>query len=233
MRLLLIAAGALPLALSSFVSNAHADTFRVEIQNISRSLVLTPPLVAVHTQPVSAFALGSQASPGLEALAENGDASLLATELGETGNNTILGSAANTTPITPGEVSSYEIEVNSPRRRGRFFKKQFLTAASMILPSNDGFIALSNMVLPLRRNRTVIARLAVYDSGTEVNDELCSSIPGPNFAECNGPGGGAAVEGNEEGYIHPHAGILGIGDFSSTVHAWGNPVAVVKVTRIN
>ena len=28
-----------------------------------------------------------------------------------------------------------------------------------------------------------------YDSGSEVNDELCASIPGPDFEECGGPWG--------------------------------------------
>ncbi|MGH8760210.1 MAG: hypothetical protein ACREVW_11970, partial [Burkholderiales bacterium] len=67
--------------------------------------------------------------------------------------------------------------------------------------------------------------------GSERNDELCASIPGPEFAECGGPGGGGKPEGDEEGYVHIHAGIHGIGDLPPEVRDWRNPVARIVVRR--
>ena len=71
-----------------------------------------------------------------------------------------------------------------------------------------------------------------YDAGSEVNDELCLSIPGPFFVECGGPGGGGAP-GNGEGYVHIHAGMHGIADLDASERDWRNPVAWVSVEAVN
>jgi hypothetical protein len=67
-----------------------------------------------------------------------------------------------------------------------------------------------------------------YDAGSEVNDELCASIPGP---DCGGAGAGSPV-GGEEGYVHVHTGIHGIGDLDPSERDWRNPVAMITVTRV-
>ena len=66
-----------------------------------------------------------------------------------------------------------------------------------------------------------------YDAGSEMNDELCVNIPGPR---CGGDGEFKALSG--EGYVHISPGIQGIGDLSSAVYDWRNPVAVVTIQRI-
>lgn len=63
-------------------------------------------------------------------------------------------------------------------------------------------------------------------------EELCASIPGPFFTECGGPGGGAVVVRGEEGYVHIHAGIHGIGDMNAAMRDWRNPVAMITIRRI-
>jgi hypothetical protein len=65
--------------------------------------------------------------------------------------------------------------------------------------------------------------LKAHDAGTEMNDEVCASIPGP---QCGGEGFNA--EGGE-GLVAPHAGIHGEGELSRMLYNWGEPVAKVTV----
>lgn len=69
--------------------------------------------------------------------------------------------------------------------------------------------------------------------GSERSDELYASIPGPDFFECGGPGGGAQVEGGEEGFVHVHSGIHGVGDLEPAERDWRNPVACISITRVS
>ena len=77
-----------------------------------------------------------------------------------------------------------------------------------------------------RGNKTATAVSPVYDAGSEINDELCISIPGP---VC----GGAAISPEDgEGYVHIHAGIHGIGDLAPATYDWRNPAARISVVRV-
>jgi hypothetical protein len=106
-----------------------------------------------------------------------------------------------------------------------------LSVAAMLIPTNDGFFALNGVRGPAG-SATLTFVSPAYDAGSERNDELCASIPGPNFAECGGPGGGGQPAGGEEGYVHIHAGIHGIGDLDAAQRDWRNPVAQITVRRI-
>jgi hypothetical protein len=99
--------------------------------------------------------------------------------------------------------------------------------AAMLVPTNDGFFAVNGKPGP-RGNMTVVYYSPGYDAGTEVNDELCASIPGPFYMECGGPGGGGDAGGGE-GYVHIHPGIHGIGDFMASARDWRNPVARISI----
>jgi len=92
------------------------------------------------------------------------------------------------------------------------------------------FFALNGAEGP-RGDATLTLYSPAYDAGGERNDELCASIPGPFFAECGGPGGGAKVGGGE-GYVHIHAGIHGIGDLIPAMRDWRNPVAQITIRRV-
>ena len=60
-----------------------------------------------------------------------------------------------------------------------------VSLASKLVPTNDGFVALKAARGPLRiRTRTFFS--PGFDAGTELNDELCASIPSP---DCGGNGG--------------------------------------------
>ena len=117
--------------------------------------------------------------------------------------------------IDPGE--SVTVVISGSRYRNR------LSLAGMLLPSNDSFVAIDSLFLP----RYQADELALaYDAGSETNDELCISIPGPH---CEGA---PFSEGLAEGFVHISRGISGEGDLAASDYDWRNPVARVSVRRI-
>ncbi|MEP6993284.1 MAG: spondin domain-containing protein [Acidobacteriota bacterium] len=195
--------------------------FEVTITNLTRDQQFTPILVASHKKGVQLFELGSPASPELETLAEEGDTApleaLLAAmpEVKEVKNSGAL--------LDPGQSVTLTLQAG-----GAF---DHVSVAAMLIPTNDGFFALNGVEGPDAKE-TVMRFSPAYDAGTEANDELCASIPGPFFEECGGPGGGADVGGGE-GYVHIHAGIHGIGDLHASERDWRNPVARITIHRVN
>ena len=69
-----------------------------------------------------------------------------------------------------------------------------------------------------------------FDAGSEPNDELCKNIPGPT---CDGMGLSPGDNDGDEGYVHIHRGMHGIGDLAADVYDWRNPVAKITVTRVS
>ncbi len=100
-----------------------------------------------------------------------------------------------------------------------------ISFASMILPTNDGFVALNSK--RIRPYGTTTTFLPAYDAGTELNDEDCANIPGP--LPCGGGEGYNMDPG--EGFVYPHPGTHGDGGFSAEDFSWADPVAMVT-TRI-
>jgi len=201
---------------SSVASADKSRTYMVTITNLTNSINFTPILVASHNKKVSIFETGTAASPELTAIAEGGNTVPLATAL----NNNDYVNEVHTTAglLGPGMSVSVEIKTQGDEKR--------ISVASMMLPTNDGFIGLSNIKAPKKGSKTYYS--PGYDAGTELNDELCSSIPGPT---CRGAG--PSPEEGGEGYIHINRGIHGIADLDASVYDWRNPVAKITITRKN
>jgi len=199
----------------------EAGRFEVTITNLTRGQQFTPILVARHKSNVKLFELGKPAGTELAILAEEGDTAPLAAVLSALpGTGQVVTGSGLT---NPGASTTLIVE----GRRGF----GFLSVAAMLIPTNDGFFALNGAALP-RGSDTLTLTAPAYDAGSERNDELCVSIPGPFFAECGGSGGGAAPAGGEEGYVHIHAGIHGIGNLPAATRDWRNPVALITVRRM-
>lgn len=215
---------ALGIALAGGLGNslpANAGDFEVTITNLTRGQQFTPVLVASHKAGVKLFELGQPASPELATLAEEGNTVPLASLL--TAMPEVLEVTNSSGLLNPGASVTLKVKT-----RGAF---NHLSVASMLIPTNDGFFALNGVKGP--RFQAVATHTSVaYDAGSERNDELCASIPGPSFAECGGPGGGGAPTGGEEGYVHVHAGIHGIGDLNTAERDWRNPVARIVIRRV-
>jgi hypothetical protein len=171
---------------------------------------------------VKLFDLGQPASNELATVAEEGNTAPLSALLSATG---LVGDIATSGDLTnPGASTTLTV-----RTGGGF---DHISIAAMLIPTNDGFFAINGIEGP-EGSHTLVLSSPAYDSGSERNDELCASIPGPAFAECGGPGGGGAPVGGEEGYVHIHAGIHGIGNLNAAMRDWRNPVAKITVRRIH
>ena len=204
------------LGLSPGLASAGEHLYRVTLTNVTPGQYLTPALVfSHHRKTMPFFATGQPASADLEQLAEGGNTMPLLNTLVATGALTDHVSVGGL--IAPGESASVELMAHERDRIG---------LGAMMLPTNDGFVAAFGLGLPKGHHR-VSQTLAAMDAGTEVNDESCTSIPGPP------PCGGEPVSvAGGEGYVHVHGGIHGIGDLMPSGSDWRNPVARVTVERI-
>lgn len=212
---------ALTAALSgALISTASADNHRhfeydVTVTNLTYGINLTPVLVTSHNKNVSLYELGEPASDALEALAEGGATDPLATEL--INNARVADVQTSEGLLAPG--ASVTVRVKAKRGANR------ISLASMMLPTNDGFIALDSVPVPRRGVATHYS--PGYDAGTEVNNELCASIPGPT---CGGEGV-SSTDG--EGYVHINRGTHGIGDLAADQYDWRGSVAKITIERVH
>lgn len=195
----------------------EARTYAVTITNITAGQVFTPVLVATHTSDASFFQLGDAPSPELADLAEGGATGGLQMLLDSLPEYVMDTNTSGATPdgnplIDPGESVTIYITGNRDYNR--------LSLAGMLLPTNDSFVAINSMPLP---RKYAGAMALAYDAGSEVNDELCANIPGP---QC---GGTPFSEGLAEGFVHISRGISGEGDLYASDYDWRNPVARVTV----
>ena len=201
---------------ASLTAYAQDAKYAVTITNLTAGQILTPILVVSHKNGAEFMELGHAASDELSRLAEGGDTQPLQDALSATGD--VL-DAANSDPVPPGHSVTVEVAT-----KGNY---NHISLASMLIPTNDAFIAIENYRGPKKKNNPHELMAIAYDAGTEVNDQLCAHIPGP---DCGGEGYNAA---DGEGYIHVHSGIHDLGDLTSSARDWNNPVAKIVVERIN
>ena len=157
-----------------------------------------------------------EAAPAfLESLAEDGSNDATSTAFqGTTGAlfDDNLASAAG--PICPGETATATFEVNEDQSGPLYF-----SYASMILPSNDAFVANGNPEAHTILNAGgsvqqldfTVAGSAVLDAGTEVNNEDV----GVAFLNQGSPNEGAA----ENGVVLTHPGFDAGGTILSATNA--------------
>ena len=215
---LLAASGAMLLGAAGAASAAE---YKVTVTNLTRGQQFTPILVATHQAGVRLFELGRPASSQLKTLAEEGNVGPMTTLL--LGNPHVRDVVNSGMLLNPGQSVTQRVSTH-----GRFDN---VSVAAMLIPTNDGFFAVNDLEGP-NGQETITVFSPAYDAGTERNDELCASIPGPNFMECGGPGGGGAPGGGE-GYVHIHAGIHGIGNLHPDIRDWRNPVAKITIHRVS
>ena len=217
MRYTLTAAAVSGLFMTSTAATADGSaTYHVTITNITNSINFTPILLASHRKGVSLYELGSTASNELTAIAEGGDIAPLSAVLQDDPRVADVQDSGDL--LGPGESVTVTLSATHGAHN--------ISMASMMLPTNDGFIALNSVKAP--RHGTVTYYSPGYDAGTEPNDELCISIPGPT---CGGEGPSPGAGG--EGYVHINRGIHGIGDLAPDVYDWRNPVARITISRVN
>jgi hypothetical protein len=206
---------------ASQVAAGGKDDYHVTITNLTHSINFTPILVASHRRPVSIFELGAPASDELSAIAEGGDVGPMTTMLNH--DHDVVDVQASAGLLGPGE--SVTVIVSGDHG------VKYISVASMMLPTNDGFIGLNSAEVSKRGDMVFYS--PAYDAGSEANDELCANIPGPH-CKGSGPSPTSGDEPNtgDETYVHIHRGTHGIGDLAADIYDWRNPVARISVTRI-
>lgn len=189
--------------------------YRVTVTNITRGQILSPAVVVSHSGQINLFSLGSPASPGLAAVAEDANNGPLVAAL--SGNPRVKEVKVMGGPIPPGNSASMTIA--GARGRGQ------ISVVAMLVTTNDAFYALNGVSAPREGSTSQFS--VAYDAGSERNNEDCDFIPGP-------PCGNAGVRDTvgAEGFVHVHAGIHGIADLKPDMHDWRNPVALIAITRL-
>lgn len=205
------------LCAASVQASDNKGMYAVTVTNLTRGETFTPIMVATHTEGTHVFTLGEPASDALAALAEGGDFEPLSAML--TGSGAAYDIATNGALLAPGASTTIMVKMS------RDF--DHLTVTSMMIPSNDAFIAVNGIKGPRNQHRPSTVMSPAYDAGSEPNDELCANIPGP---VCGGEGGSPHASG--EGYVHIHAGIQGVGNLHSADYDWRNPTAKIVIQRI-
>jgi hypothetical protein len=115
---------------------------------------------------------------------------------------------------------------------------KFLSFASMLICTNDGFTGVDSLRLPKDVGDAVIVRSAGYDAGTErITEDFADIVPpcqGLVGVSSGEPGTGTSNPALAEGgVIHHHSGIVGGADLLPAVHGWTDPVAEITVERVS
>lgn len=233
----LVAVSTVLLATISAASAGHAVAqYEVTITNLTHGQPLTPPLLATHRAGTGIFAVGHPASFGLKEIAENGN---LAPLIGALGSDPLVSdTAVGGAPLVPaglpgsgmfGDSLTLEIAASHGAK--------YLSFASMLICTNDGFTGLNSLRLPRHVGGVVSVTSNAYDSGTEINTEdfadivpPCQGLVGVSSGE---PGAGESNPAlAENGVIHHHGGIVGAADLVPAIHGWHDPVARITVERV-
>ncbi|MCB1896734.1 MAG: spondin domain-containing protein [Zoogloeaceae bacterium] len=228
-------------ALTALLSPAAASAADLEITitNLSGGIHFTPLLVAAHPSAVHLFRAGEPASAALQAMAEGGDIAGLENEVSAAGGQFVADPAGGIL----GPASSSGVALLSTAAGNTH-----LSITAMLLPTNDGFVALDGWEIPTQAGSYTLT-LNAYDAGTEANTELMnpgaggapgvSGIPGDPSGRAGSGGSGvvaSAPNDAEANVVHVHRGQLGdtdagggLSDLDSRSHRWLNPVARVTV----
>ena len=200
-------------------------TYEVTIQNLTQNQVITPPVVVSHSGAMSLFTVGQPVIPELATLAEEGNPGPLVGLLPTL--DAVFDFAVGPGPIPPSQSMTLQVMSQPGFRR--------ISAVGMLASTNDAFFAISGVQVPLpptlffflpfERSRTLNA--PAYDAGSEADSELCAFIPGP---PC---GNNVHDPADAEGFVHISNGIHGIGDLPADSYDWHNPVARVRITRMD
>ena len=220
---------------------------RVTFKNTSApgGTALTPLFVGFHDDNFDLYNLGQASSPGLEALAEDGNNSIVAAEVvasdADAQTTNVVGDRG---PVGAGETASTIIDVDA-------MSNAYASFATMILPSNDAFVGTANALLLFNADGEFIGEststftgASVRDAGTEVNTERDAAFinqTGPNTGETeNGvvtihPGFNGS-QGNPGGEQIILGGTNAFGEFIDPVAADfsipGTPVAEVHINTV-
>lgn len=225
------------LLLGSLAFAQMGETISVTITNASPQPI-SPPILISHTLAYQPVVPGNEAAPELWLLAEDGDASELATLARVAPGVHEVTMAPG--PLAPGESVTLEIGVTDDAH--------YLTLLGMLVVTNDAFVfwgsdwrsaaSMDGMGgsdmqdtgmgddMSMGMTPAIYDGVTrVYDAGSEADTESCEHIPGP---PCGNPG--VRVTDGAEGVIQLDGGVLGVGDLDPAELDWRNPALTVVVS---
>jgi len=214
-------------------SAVKTATYEITVTNITPGQPITPPLLVTHAKDSGFFSVGDEASEQLRQLAENGNAEPLIQSI--TGKADVFDIVQGEAPLVPandpGQTGLSHSETFTVTASGH---QRYLSFASMLVCTNDGFAGIDSVRLPYYIEKTVYAK--AYDARTEMNTEdFADMVPpcqGAIGVTSDDEGTGASDPSiSEDGIIIPHVGIVGGVDLTS-VHAWNNPAVKIDIVRV-
>ncbi len=230
------------LAILSMVSilivpvTAKADdgkTYKVTISNLTPGQPFTPPVLVTHSDKTGIFTVGEATSSDIQEIAENGNSVPLMATLGVDVevHEVVAGGVPLVPANNPGGTMFDSSATFMITTKG---KAKFLSFASMLICTNDGFTGLDSIKLP-KKKMTVFS--VAYDARTEMNTEDFADMVPPCQELIGGmpPVGGTGMTNPllaEDGIIIPHVGIIGGDDLLPAVHGWGDPVAKIVIEKM-
>lgn len=203
-------------------------TFDVTVTNLTNAQPLSPVAVIAHRDAYAVFDVGAPASPGLEELAEGGDNTTVLAEADA--DAAVLGSASGGGPIGPAGSETVSITVLESE-----LPDLLVSISSMLVNTNDAITGANGVAVgALAAGDSVELYTIAYDAGTEANTELATSIPGP----AGGGEGFNAMRDDRADRVAMHSGVVSQDDGLATSdltfqHRFDNPVAAVRIERIN
>ena len=200
-------------------------TYNVTIENLTDGQPFTPPVIVAHSSAMDVFEMGEAASAELSALAENGNNDPLVGVV--SGASAVVAYTTGDGPIMPGASATLTILAPSGN---------YLSAAFMLICTNDGFSGLDSVMLPASGSTTVDAM--AYDAGSETNTEDFADIVPPcqdiiGVSSDDAGSGMSDASTAEGGVVTAHAGIQGGTDLTVADHGWSGPVARITVEAVD
>ncbi|ASI93919.1 spondin domain-containing protein [Vibrio rotiferianus] len=199
--------------------------YTINVANLTANQPMSPLAILAHNDKYKLFEIGKSASVELEHLAEGGsNAELLALK---DSNDYIYQALSGNGLVLPGGSDSVSFTVD-PHKAG------YVSVASMFVNTNDAFVGETGLSLKsLAVGESYEMIMNVWDSGTELNDELAATIPGP----AGGGEGFNAARNDTNDVVAFHAGVVSKDDglansALSANHRFLNPGAKLTITRV-
>ncbi len=224
--------------------DAEAKRLRVTFENLAQNggFFFTPVYGAFHDNSgFDIFTVGQSASPVFERLAEDGDFTALRDDRVASFPDSQGVALTGIGPIGPQSTVSFEIDVNGDINTHFVF-------ATMLIPSQDGFIGLDESVQLFDANGNFLSpfsltfdRSDIYDAGTEDNADnsavafLNQSAPDTGASE-NGVVGlhqGLSDAILDAGFIGPNGDIAFSRDAADFTQPDFGPIARISVTAVD
>lgn len=199
--------------------------YTINVANLTANQPMSPLAILAHNDKYKLFEIGKSASVELEHLAEGGsNAELLALK---DSNDYVYQTLSGNGLVLPGSSDSVTFTVD-PHKAG------YVSVASMFVNTNDAFVGETGLSLKsLAVGESYEMSMNVWDSGTELNDELAATIPGP----ASGGEGFNATRNDTNDVVAFHAGVVSKDDglansALSANHRFLNPGAKLTITRV-